>query len=182
MPGFRQVTEQLARKPARLLTLEPWVFADMWERKPTTPVCVGLRLMSEQNKSRARAEAEKIALGLHPRGGPNWTEAYNDALMRFLCAFSICDPNDVEKAHELLPMAEEEVRVALTSLGTRFIFDAVDKFETEVSPLTPEATDEELTELVAAMNDGALDKAPTAKASAARRFMRYALEELGAAE
>src|SRR5688500_17759690 len=105
MPTFSQVTKK-TRAPGRTIILEQWVFADEWAEKPREPVCVGLRLMADGDKSKARAAAEKFADELHPKRGPNWLDAFNDCLVRQVSALALCDPNDVTRPAALFPMAE----------------------------------------------------------------------------
>jgi len=175
MSAFSEVSSRV-RLPGRTLVLEPWMFADDWERKPTEAFCVGLRLMSEQDKTKARGEAERLALDAHPHGGPNALDCFNDALLRQVVALGICDPNDVASPCSLLPMAEDQVREALTTRGARFIYDAIHRYEVEVSPLVQEATDDDLLELCDIIQSGEIESARSAPL--ARRFLRYALEEL----
>lgn len=172
MSTFAQVTKA-ARPPARTLVLEPWVFADEWEHRPREAVCVGLRLMSEADKSKARAEADKLADELHPTGGPNWTDAYNDCLVRQVAALGICSPNDVTKPSEILPYAEEQVRFALNSRGANWIFDEFRRFEIELTPLEPEATDAEIDELCELLGNES-----TVVPSALRKLLHHVLDEL----
>lgn len=146
MTTFAKLKEQ-PHPPGRTLILEPWVFADDWEDKPRETVCVGLRLMSEADKSKARGEAEKLADELHRERNLNWLDAFNDCLIRQVAALGICSPNDVTKPFDLLTFAEEQVRIALTSRGAAFIFEAIQRYDIESSPLSPEITDEEIAEL-----------------------------------
>lgn len=180
MASLREAIAAVGKRPGRTIVLEPWVFADDWGGKPATAICVGLRLMSEADKGRARNEAEKIAFELHARGGPNWVDAFNDALVRFVVAFGICDPNDVERPSEILPLAEDQVRRALTARGARFIFDAVHRYEVETSALAPEADDADLDELGTRIEAGEIERLTGASRALARRFLRYALDEIRA--
>lgn len=182
MGTFSVIKKQVARQPARTLLLEPWVFADDWPSKPKSPVCVGLRLMSDGDKSKARAEAERMALELHPNGGHNAIDAYNDALVRQCAALGLCSPNDVEKPSEVFPFAEDQLRMAVTSRGAQFIFDALLKYEVEISPLYPEASDEEFAELIGELGAGTLGAMGGEPGRTARRFLRYALDEIRAHE
>lgn len=175
MPTFKQVVEK-RRAPGKTIILPLSVFADEWSGKPSAPVCVGLRQMSEGDKTKARGEAERLADEVHKRGGDGWVDCYNDALMRQVAALGICDPNDVNKASEILPFAEEEVRFALTSHGARYIFEELQRYEVEVSPLEREATDEELEHLGRLIRDHASAIAPTH-----RRLLRAILEEISLA-
>lgn len=167
-----------ARPPARTLVLESWVFADAWADRPVGAICVGLRLMSEADRQRARSEAERLALELHPRGGLNAVDAFNDALLRQTVAHGICDPNDVTKEHERLQCAEDAVGIALTSRGARFIFDALERYEIEASSSTPEASDEDLEELSRLLQCGVVDLLPTARSGLVRRLLATALDEI----
>lgn len=131
---------EASRVPGRTLLLEPWVFEDEWDRKPATTVCVGLRLIADKEKSKARFTAEELADQLHPqRDNGNWVDAYNDALMRQISALVICDPNDVRKPSELMPMAELTVSDALTSRGAREIFEAFNDYEWDSSEISDQA-------------------------------------------
>src|SRR5689334_20872593 len=174
MATLAGIVKNLPKRPGRLLVLEPWVFADDWSNKPPGPVCVGLRLMSDGAKSKARAEAETLARELHPHGNVHTLEAYNDSLMRQCAALGISSPNDVEAPSEVLPLAEEQVRYAITSRGALFIFEALLKYEVETSPLTPEADDAELDELAALLSVVKLMTGE--RAATARRFLRYGLD------
>jgi len=173
MAKFAKIAN-IPRPPARTLVLEPWVFADEWGDKPSAKVCVGLRLLSEADKSKARSEAERIASEFHRQRGPNWTDAFNDAVMRQVVALGLCDPNDVTRPCELLKFAEEQVRFALTSRGTRFIFEALDRYEIESSPIGSEIGDDELQELA---KRAAIAAASRLRPSE-RRLAHHLLEEL----
>jgi len=175
MTAFAAVEER-ARRPARTLILEPWVFADEWPGKPSEAVCVGLRLMSELDKTKARAEAERFAIEVHPNGGPNAVDCFNDTLLQQVAAFAICDPNDVKLPSSLFPLAESDVRQALTSRGARYIYEAYHRYEVEVSPLSSEATDAELDELAELIETGDLDLALSEPL--VRKFLKYALDEI----
>ncbi len=172
MGSFTQIAAK-RRAPGKTIVLPLAVFADEWDRRPDAPVCVGLRQMSEGDKTKARGEAERLADEVHPRGGEGWVDCYNDALMRQVAALGICDPNDVKRPSEVLPFAEEEVRFALTGFGARFIFEELQRYEIEVSPLESEATDEEIARLIVLLEDHA-----HALTGPHRRLLRAILEEL----
>lgn len=153
-------------------------FAEDWESRPRAPVCVGLRLMSDGDKSKARAEAEHLASELHSDGGELAIEAYNDALMRQIVALAICSPNDATIPSELFPSAEEQVRVAITSEGAKLVFQEYLKYEVESSPIHPEATNDELVELAVLIDTGVIQRLDKSRESIARTFLRYALDEI----
>jgi hypothetical protein len=130
--------------PGKTLILNPDAFADEWSRKPKDPVCVGLRLISDIEKTKARFTAEELADQVHPARDDNWIDAYNDALMRQVDALCICDPNDVRKAFELMPQPELDVSDALTSAGAAQIFRAIASYERETDATLAPVDAEEL--------------------------------------
>lgn len=177
MSRFAQIAAE-KRPPGKTLMLPAWVWADDWANKPKEAVCIGIRLMADGKKSSARSEAEKIATEFHANGGVNAVDCFNDALMRLLVAHSVCDPNDVIAPFPLLPMAEDEVRDALTSRGARFIFEAYERHEAESSPLNPEANAEDLDELMGLVDAGRIEDLEPSAASLVRRFLRFGLDVL----
>lgn len=171
------------RAPGRTVKAEPWVFADEWPDKPNEPVCFGVRLMSEADKTKAKAVAEELADALHedgkhsrnPEKVGNWVDAYNDALIRQVAALGVCDPNDVTKAHGLLPYAEDQVRVALTSAGARWLFEQIERYEIETSAVDPMIDESEVEELSVRLETQFEDLA-----SGDRKLLAHVLERLRA--
>jgi hypothetical protein len=135
------------RAPGATLVLPLSCFADEWVSKPDGPVCVGLRLLSEEDRRKARHVAEQQATELHPAGGDGWIECYNDGAKRQVAALGMCDPNDCTRPSELFPVAEDQVLAALTISGTEFIFGAIEQLEIDSSPLEALATRETLVRL-----------------------------------
>lgn len=169
----------------RTLTLPPSVFASEWKMRPTEPVVVGLRLLPDAEEQTARAEALRIALELHPDtrdAGDAFVDAYNDALLRWIVARGICDPNDVTAPTQILPMAEDQVRHALTSSGVRYIFDAIERLQLETSPIYAEASFDEVAELLHRLGaDPDVGSLAGITRKRALRVLRYVLLELRAA-
>ncbi len=167
----------------RTLVLPPSIFASEWPGRPKEPVVVGLRLLPDAEEQTARAEAVKLALELHPEGDDAWVEAYNDALLRWIVARGICDPNDLTQPTQIFPMAEDQVRQALTSSGVRYVFDAIERLQLETSPAYAEASEDELWELIHRLEAdpdlGMLERPSRARAL---RLLRYVLLELQAVD
>ena len=178
MTAFRDIEASETRAPPKTVVLDPLCFADTWPRRPKAAVCVGLRTISEAEKTTARAEAERLADELHDQRDANWLDAFNDALIRELVACAICSPNNINQPSEILPMAEVEVRIALTSKGARRIFEDYLRLEVETSPLYPEATDEDIEALVEALGDVDLGGFPAVQRAAIRRYLRFALDAI----
>ncbi len=127
--------KQRSKTPGATKIVPLNAFADGWSGKPAEPICVGLRLLSNEDRQKARKVAEDTATELHPRGGDGWIECYNDAVKRQAVALALCDPNDVSKSSESFPYAEDTVTVALTISGTELLFGAVEQLEIDSSPL-----------------------------------------------
>ena len=187
MSSFRGALSSMGAQgavaPSRTLVLPPSIFASEWEQRPKDAVVVGLRLMPDAEEQTARGEALRFAAELHPDFGDDWLDAYNDALLRWIVARGICDPNDVHKASDVLPMAEDQVRHALTSSGVRYIFDAIERMHIETSPIFEPADSDEVMGLVARLTeDPELTELKPEAAARCRRLLRFVLLELRAAE
>jgi hypothetical protein len=172
------IEKQKKRPPGRTLLLEPGVFADVWPEKPRAAVCVGLRLMSQDDRTKARFDAEKIARDAHPQGGVNQIDAFNDALMRCCIASGLCDPNDVQQPSALFQHPQDDVFDALTSQGAKTVYQALERYEIESSALAHEPSDEEVDELVDHLISGALDRMLPSYGALCRRLLGYVLEQL----
>jgi len=180
---FSRIDAPEAEKPPATLTLTPGFFATLWPGKPKADVCVGLRLVAEEDKQAARGEAARAAWALHPReqDADNRVDAMNDALMRWIVARGTCDPNDASRPPELWSEAPEDlVKEALTVEGVKGIYDAIEQLELELSPVRREATDEEIDEVIV-MSRAALAEMTPIKAARVRRLLGYCLDEMIAA-
>jgi len=175
MTAFSAV-DGLGRPPPDVITVPISAFADSWDGKPEYPVKVGLRLIADADIQAARAQAAAYASKLHPDIATStaarevWTEAYNDACMRWIVARGTCADDNVAMAFDLWAAAPEDiVRDALTSEGVRFIFDAWERMKVATSPLLPEATQDELDQLWDLLPVGL----PTLSADRQARVLRY---------
>jgi hypothetical protein len=130
--------------PLRHVVLHLDAFADDWREKPEGgEIALGLRKVSDADAQTARAEAAKFATDMHD-DQQGQIESFNDALMRWLVVRGTCDANDVTKNAPLFDGSEENVRNALTSKAIRYIWDEIDRFHVETSPLVSAASDEDM--------------------------------------
>jgi len=169
---------QKKRKPPKTILLQPGHFADTWPDKPDEAVCVGIRLISQSERTRARILAEKTATDAHPRGGVNAVDAFNDALMRICIAGAMCDPNDVTRRSDMFQEAEDDVFDALTSRGCTFVYEQVERLEIESSALAHEVSEEELGDLVDAISADALQRLEPGYRALCRRLLGYVHDQL----
>lgn len=145
MGTFKDLHEQSAgAKPGRVLTLPPSIWATTWESKPIGNVAIGLRLLSEADLVTATAESVREATQLFPDGGEDFIDSRNGFLLRWMIARGICDPNNADKPSEILPLAEDMVRDALTDRGAKWLYEEIERYAAEVSPIHRPVTDDEL--------------------------------------
>jgi hypothetical protein len=170
---FSRVIE---RVPSRVIELQPNVFADEWPDKPSEPIKAGLRLLSEGDIHTARAQAADRATQLHEDQGGR-VEAYNDALMAWAVASSLCHPTDTRES--FLESAFENVFLAFTSEGIRRIWEEIEVMHLLRSPLIDEIDATGLESLVADLQAGKLATLG-AKEARVRRLLSFVLEELRA--
>jgi hypothetical protein len=174
------------RRPAGLLVIPVTAFADDWFHRPTAPVAVGIRLLSEQDGQIATANAARSTVEFFGGGDPAVprpsreveNEIYVSRIMGFAIARAVCDPNDVMKGHEALPALEDHVFSYLTPDGIRFVFEAMQQTTAKASPLSPAASDAELRVLFAHLSGGTIAKLDVAEQLAVRRLLGCALEAL----
>lgn len=163
----------------RVVELTPGDFASDWERRPVSPVPVGLRLPSDDDVQAARAQATKRVEALDCHDPETATATWNDALMALAVARCLCDPRDV-LGQPLVPIDEDNIGAALTPVAIRRLFDELERLQVEQSPLAPEATDEELHALRDAISTGEHVELTGADGRTFRRFARYCLDLLPA--
>lgn len=154
--------EERNPRPGRTITLHPWVFADQWSGKPSEPVEAGLRLLSNADLDLLKARASAKANELHrdfrtPDDVTQWVETYNDVLVRQGAALGLCHLTSVNKAMDVMRLAEDQVDYALTAKGAVWIWEQIERYAIESSSIDPLLMDSEVDEFCATL------KANTAK-------------------
>lgn len=134
--NFEQAKAKI-RTPGCKMLLPLWVFADDYAGRPDGEICVGLRLLSENDKSLARSLATKRADELHQVRDDAWTDCFNDTLQLQIDALAMCDPNDVAKPPEIFSIPEDQIPFAFTSRGAAHVFRRLQRYEIEVSSAEP---------------------------------------------
>lgn len=176
MATFRAMAAAVS-KPAEVVTLSPEHFADTWPQKPAEAVQVGLRLVSEADLQTARAEAARRAWDRFPDEDLDEDErvdAYNAALTTWIVARATCKPDNANQPW--IDMAQDNLPLALTTGGLLTLWHRVEGLVAERSPLSPEATEDDLVRLATAIQSGAAWSSadePTRKR--ARRLLHRAL-------
>ncbi len=179
MSAFRSVIAAKSNAPARVVTLPASAWAPSWAARPDGGVRIGLRLYAEADATAARAAASGSAWRLHPGESEEneRVEAYNGALMALMVARSTCHAEDAS-----LPfweVADDAVPTALTPGGIEFLFGEIDRMLVEDSPTAPEAGDEEMAWLSAALASGEVWRSlDVAQVTRARRLLAAAIEQM----
>jgi len=171
---------QLPAKPGKVLRLEPGAFAATWDKAPTGAIAVGLRTISDGEESTARAVAERLVRDEYKhRELENAVDCYNDALMRGIVARALCDPNNSKAPHPILRYDEDALRFMLTPKTFCWLFEELERLQIESSPIHPEATDDDVAELIALLSCGdALKALDNSERRRVLRFVRYAVDAL----
>jgi len=166
----RPINSNITRA-SKTVTIRPEEFLYSWSSRPSSPIVVGLRLLSIQDQESGHQDS----LNAGPDGSPE----YRRAAIAFAVARGICDPNDVTKPHPLLEFAEDMVPAALSRGTIDRLFDELEKLAIEVVPLFAEITPEELLELnEILMAEDPFENMSMDRAARVRRYLRFALNEL----
>src|SRR5690606_2820165 len=102
---------------------------------------------------------------------------YNKALMAWVVARVICDPNDASKGHPTFRAAEDTVPLALTGEAISAIYDTWEILHAEVSPIIVGATNEEIASLFS-ISPETFDHLDRVRANRVRRLLQVVLEDL----
>lgn len=188
MAAFSEIE---ATAPPETIVVPVFAFADTWNEKPKTEVCMGLRLIAEKDLQIARSQAAELASTLHKPSEAKalehifqlWSDAYHDALIRWIVARGTCDPNDVGKDWEGWAAAPEDLtREALTADGAGMIFDRWERMRIATNPGILPLRDAELPDLIAALStfatSGKLTALSGGRGTRLRRLLRFVFEEV----
>ncbi|MGN6103717.1 MAG: hypothetical protein ACTHU0_01305 [Kofleriaceae bacterium] len=136
-------------RPRKVIDLKPEAFSDTWGPKPTAPLRVGFRLLSERDLQRAAATATRKADELYPDRGEEsqvWLNAFYQSAISWVVANAGCHPDDVTAPPDG-SWDEDNVPQRLTDAGILACFEAYEDLKREVSPTSPELDAEGATQL-----------------------------------
>lgn len=173
--NYGQQTADTKAEPVGHFLLKSEHWATGYKEKPLCSVKLGLRLLSDNDHNYVTAIAKEKC------ERTNGDAEFKRWMVVCAAAVAICDAEDASKAHDLFPCPDEQIATALKPETITAIFDEVERLTIATSPIYPEATDDELTELVDALADGGLevlDAVSPVRAARARRLFRYLLDEL----
>ena len=81
-----------ARAPMATRTVPPSVWAQTWTDRPTEPIEVGLRRLSETDLGQIESLANRRAQQLHPEDAELASRAFNRALVKYALSRMLCSP------------------------------------------------------------------------------------------
>lgn len=167
----------LPRPAPRVVELPPEAFADDWDRKPSQPMMVGLRLVSEGDVDRARSMALHKAIEMVPEPGDVRVDAFNDAVMRNVLARATCMPEDAREP--FFPLPEADIEMALTDAAVKKLWIELDRLKVESSSYLGEADDDQLALLAGLLVEpDAWAALPPIKQTRLRRLCLSLLDDL----
>lgn len=180
MGAFADAIAKLPAAPPVRARIEPHEFVATWESRPADAIVVGLRLVPARDESAARAEAVRVTRESIGPDAPAdvLTDAYNDALVGWVVARGICDPNDATRTHPLFQMPEDQVPDALSSATLRRLYDEIERATVLSSPCYGEATDDEIATLAGRLLTLDHDALPPVERARVRRYLRFVLDEM----
>lgn len=175
--AFSAIKAAQPKKAEYTVEVEPSLWVEGRPNKPTTPVKVGIRIVSEADVARARSVAESFANKQHRELSSQdvWIESYNSHLIATILYDALVHPENVEKRWF---ERDSLVTMNLTTNGLKFLWDHYEIYQVSTSTIAPEATDDELLELEDLILSGTLfDGVDLERARRVRRLIKAALVE-----
>lgn len=179
MSAFERDTADLVAPPEVVVMLKPEHFLSSYQEAPCSPFKVGLHGLGFADKESIvgviesdRKRAEEAGVEFDERSA---------ALVAVL-AIAICSPNDARAPHDAFSSPNALLPIALKPSTMQWLFDELERHQVATSPIFSEADDDDIAELIQAINDGALkilDATDGAKARRVRRYLDFVACELG---
>lgn len=144
-PGFTPITPPKRTPPQRVVTLPPSAFAETYNKRPAEPIAIGIRLVGEETTSGAMSLAVEDANRDAGEGIVEsiWIELYNTNVMIHVLAQACCKHDDVNALFfEKAP--NDMLRMAFRPATIQRLWEEYQALSKSTSPLTIEATDEDL--------------------------------------
>ena len=173
-----RVTHAQATPAPRTVVLGQDELAHTWEGRPSGEVCLGIRLPSVGDKELILKEALERVVKAETLADNDAQDTFDRYQVELFVARSICDPNDVGRSHPLFPAPDLQVTRCFTERALKRVFDECEKLAIESSPISPEATDDEVELLCTALNADSLGGLEPHREARVRRFLWFVLDEL----
>ncbi len=175
--AFAAIKATQPKRAGYTVEVDPALWAENRPNKPSAPVRVGLRIVSEADVARARSVAESFANKQHRDLASQdvWLESYNSHLFAAILFDAVVHSDNADRRWF---ERDSQVTLDLTTNGLRFLWDHYEIYQISTSTIAPEATDEELLELEDMILTGSLfDGVDLERARRVRRLIKAALVE-----
>lgn len=177
--GLVPIVASATKAPLRTIRIPPSGFAASYAHRPIEPAPIGLVLVPEETVSRAQAMALQEAWETHPQPEERElrADAYNTSLMVHLLCRACTRPDDATRLY-FADVPELQFRAAFTVESVRRLWEAYGRMALEESPLSREASDDDVTKLSAALGTGLLERVSPSTARRVRRLLGELHDEL----
>ena len=175
--AFSSIKAALPKRAGHVFECDPSLWVEGRPNRPTAPIQLGLRIVSESDVARARSVAESFANQMHRElpYGEAWIECFNSHLIAAIMFDAVVHPDNAEKRWFA---RESQVALDLTTNGLKFLWDHYEVYQVSTSKIAPEASDDELLELGDVILAGALfEGLDLERARRVRRLLKAALLE-----
>lgn len=159
--------------PVGEFVLKPEHWASSHKDRPLTSVRLGIRFLSDADLTYCQAIAKERS--------EKSPENYKRELITCAAAVALCDPEDATQPPELFQAPDSQIPSALRPETIQAIYDTLERLMVETSPISTEATDDELYDLAEAISEGTvgiLEATSPDRAARFRRLARFLLDEL----
>ena len=178
--AFAAIKAAQPKRAGYTVEVDPALWAENRPNKPSTPVRVGLRIVSEADVARARSVAESFANKQHRdlTSQDVWLESYNSHLIAAILFDAVVHSDNADRRWF---ERDSQVTLDLTTNGLRFLWDHYEIYQISTSTIAPEATDEDLMTLEDLILSGTLfEGLDLEQARRVRRLLKAALVEAAA--
>lgn len=174
---FTAIKAAQPKRAGYIIEADPALWVEGRPNRPTSPIKLGLRIISEADTARARSVAEAFANRLHRDLASQdvWIECFNSHLMTTILFDAIVHADNVDKRWF---ERDSQVALDLTTNGIQFLWDHYEIYQISTSKIAPEATDEDLLELEDRILSGTLfEGVSLEQARRMRRLIKAVLVE-----
>jgi hypothetical protein len=175
--AFAAIKAAAPKRAEYTVEVDPSLWVEGRPNRPTAPVKLGLRIVSEADVARARSVAEAFVKQQHREAAFQelWIECYDSHLMAAILFEAVVHHDNVEKRWFL---RDAQVAMDLTTKGIQFLWDHYEIYQITTSKIAPEATDVELVELADSLLAGNLfEGLDLERARRVRRLLKAAMTE-----
>lgn len=168
---------EVGSDPESIMVVPPSVFADTWDDRPREAVEIAFRTVSETVVEAAETSAFREGWEGHPKDERARVDFIETGLIFGILARACVRPDDRRETW-FGRAPEDAIRRRLTPAGARLIWTRYELWCQLRSPLSPEASDEQVGAVLAMLGDGALQQIDAPRRRRVRILMHLIHNEL----